>query len=300
VIVSIALQQLRCNTEQDSTRPYLWPLLLKLDDETRNTGLVTTGQFAPTPLGAQAVIKDGMRTGDTAAIPGIMAWFSAQFDPGETTRNLILVALLWDARDTPFSAVLAGYEAYVEAVRAAVQANLLALATAPDPQPVIAAIEDAVRKQVEDAITSHLSLLDKIEFKIGLEHPDQLIASRSTAFVIADANSSQAFTLSFGAGTQHDYQVDCRRVTTSDPCEAQLIRVESVRRDIENIEKAVKQLIAKGERKGVDKQIEALDAELQAKLRVLKTALADLGRCRTIHGLGDAGSGLNRPPARDG
>ena len=131
VIVSIELQQLRCRAESDSngSQPYLWVERLQVDDDTlSSTALVASVAWPPPPAGAQVVIHEGMRAGQSAPIPDLLARLGAQFRPGQRTRDLIIVAALWDRRDTPFSAVLAGYEAFLPEVRDAVAANVLALA----------------------------------------------------------------------------------------------------------------------------------------------------------------------------
>jgi hypothetical protein len=64
MIISITLDQLSCNTETEGggSHPYLWAVLLQVDDKTIASGaLVAEIAFAPSPTGAQIIIAEGMR-----------------------------------------------------------------------------------------------------------------------------------------------------------------------------------------------------------------------------------------------
>jgi hypothetical protein len=280
VIVSIGLEQLRCNAENHDAHPYLWVQLLQIDDDTLPG--VARVSFPPPPIGAQIVIKEGMRAGDSAPIPDPMARLGAQFRPGQRTRDLVLVAALWDQHDTPFAAMLAGYDAFLGAVGDAVAANLGALSTAVDRQPIIDAIKATASKQIHDAIANQVSWFEGL-----FETQDALIDSQFVLFELDEKGSSTAFTLAFGAATPHDYQVDCKRVVTADPCEAELIRIQAARETIANTRGALKQL---GEGNVADQKREELEAELEAQTGRLVQAEADLKHCRTITGAGGKGN----------
>jgi hypothetical protein len=241
--------------------------------------------FPPPPIGAQVVIKEGMRAGDSAPIPDPMARLGAQFRPGQSIRDLVLVAALWDRQETPFAAVLAGYNAFLGEVGDAVAAKLGDLKTATDQKPIIDAIKATVRKHIEDAITGQLSWFDKFEIAINVEHPDQLIDSQFVLFELDEKDSSAPFALAFGAGTARDYQVNCELIVTADPCEAELIRIQAAQQAIENTKGALKQL-GSAEGNAADKKRDQLEAELAAQTGRLAQAEADLSHCRTIHGAG--------------
>jgi hypothetical protein len=285
VIVSIGLEQLRCNAENHDAHPYLWVQLLQIDDDTTAVGGpgVALVAFPDPPIGAQVVIQEGMRAGDSAPIPDPMARLATGFRPGQGRRDLILVAVLWDRQDTPGAAVLAGYEAFLAGVRDAVAANLVALNTAPDRQPIIDAIKAAASKQIHDAIANQISWFEGL-----FETQDALIDSQFVLFEqIDEKDSSTAFTVAFGADTPHAYQVDCKRVVTADPCEAELIRIQAARETIANTRGALKQL---GEGNVADQKREELEAELEAQTGRLVQAEADLKHCRTITGAGGKGN----------
>jgi hypothetical protein len=292
MIAGINLQQLRCVAEEDSSRPYLWPLLLKIDDQVMQTLQLTRGEFASPPEGALALIKDGMRTGDTAPIPAVMSRFGARFEPHDSTKILVLVALLWNDRATPYSAVLAGYEAFLDATPSAVSENLLALKTATDRGPIIAAIKELVSERINAAITDQLDLLDDIDIK--LHGADELIDAQFQQIVLNGTDPSTAFTLSFAAGSQHEHQLDCLLRWTADPCEDELVRVRMARQAIADAQKAMNQLIATGENPGTEAKIEKLQAEIQDQQARLDAAQADLARCRTLTGFGGANTGWDQ------
>lgn len=48
----------------------------------------------------------------------------ARFRSGQNRNDLILVVILWDARDTPPGAVAAGYDAFLGEIRDAIADNL--------------------------------------------------------------------------------------------------------------------------------------------------------------------------------
>jgi hypothetical protein len=284
MITSITLDQLSCNTETEGggSRPYLWAVLLQVDDETIASGaLAARIGFAPSPIGAQIIIAEGMRAGGTAPVPAPQQRMAAQFDPGQQRRDLILITVLWDEHDLPFDDILAGYDAFLGTSRDAVAANLVALgSSSPDiQQAAIDAVTATVNQQVNDAIDGKLSLAFKLEVKVGLKTPDKVIDSAFAHFAVAEAASASTLSLAFGAGTGHDYQIDGTFTVTADPCEAELIRIRAAQQAIANTEGALKKLNGH-EGPGTEKQIELLEEELSAQQGRLAAAEADLSQCR--------------------
>jgi hypothetical protein len=284
MITSITLDQLSCNTETEGggSRPYLWAVLLQVDDQTIASGaLVARIGFAPSPTGAQIIIAEGMRAGGTAPVPAPQQRMAAQFDPGQQRRDLILITVLWDQHDLPFDAILAGYDAFLGTSRDAVAANLVALGSdSPEvQQAAIDAVTATVNQQVNDAIEGKLSLVDKLEIKAHLKTPDQVIDSAFAHFAVAEADSASTLSLSFGAGSGHDYRIDGTFTVTADPCEADLIRIRAAQQAIANTEGALKQLNGH-EGPAADKQRELLEEELSTQQSRLAAAEADLSQCR--------------------
>jgi hypothetical protein len=284
MITSITLDQLSCNTETEGggSHPYLWAVLLQVDDKTIASGaLVARIGFAPSPTGAQLIIAEGMRADGTAPVPAPQQRMAAQFDPGQEQRDLILITVLWDQHDFPFDAVLAGYDAFLGTSRDAVAANLADLgSSSPEiQQAAIDAVKATVNQQVDDAIEGKLSLLDKLEFKKHLKTQDKVIDSAFAHFAVAEADSTSTFSLPFAAGSGHDYRIDGTFTVIVDPCEAELIRVRAAQEAIANTQAAIKKLIGH-EGPSTDKQIELLEEELSTQKKLLAVAEADLSQCR--------------------
>jgi hypothetical protein len=284
MITSITLDQLSCDTETegDGSHPYLWAVLLQVDDATIASGaLVARIAFAPSPTGAQIIIADGMRTGDMAPVPAPQRRLAAQFNPGQRQRDLILITVLWDQHDIPFDAVLAGYDAFLGTSRDAVAANLLGLGSSSPvvQQAAVDAVTATINQQVSDAIEGKLSLVDKLEIKAHLKTPDTVIDSAFRHFALAEVDSASTLSLPFGAGSGHDYRIDGTFTVIVDPCEAELIRVRAAQQAIANTEGALKKLIGH-EGPGTEKQIELLEEELSTQKGRLAAAEADLSQCR--------------------
>src|SRR5512143_790286 len=110
----VTLETLRCtaliNTEK-RTEPYIWPALIRIDDNTlASSGLVSL--TAPILGNARVVIKDSMRAGESASIPGSVGILRARFEDNLAIHRLILVVALWENDETPESAMEAGFKAF--------------------------------------------------------------------------------------------------------------------------------------------------------------------------------------------
>jgi len=118
----VLLEQLHCikllNTES-RTEPYIWPALIRIDDNTIATPELVD-LFAPVIGNARVVIKDSMRAGQTASIPSSVGILRARFDDNLMTRRLILVVALLENDETPRSAMEAGFRAFNSELRAAI------------------------------------------------------------------------------------------------------------------------------------------------------------------------------------
>jgi len=285
MIVTIELQDLACTDQfrSEGCRPYLWGVLLQVDDDTLSSGaLVATVSFAPSPDGAFVPIASAMHAGDSAAIPGAVSRYGARFRSGQNRNDLILVVVLWDARDTPAGAVAAGYDAFIGEIRDAIADNLLDLSTANEDQVNVieAKINQRVHDKVESAIRGQLSDLQKIEVELGILTPDQPINSAFRHVSIQDAASTESFTLPFSDILNDDFALHALMTVTSDSCEDQLARVGSAQRAIENTRGALKQLRSKPESPKIEKEMEKLENELLVLQAKLAQAQHDLEQCR--------------------
>ena len=283
MIASIRLDNLHCIAESDEggSTPYLWFVLLLIDDDTIASGalVVETGFTA----GARMIIGRNVKTGDIVTIPAeIDRGYGARLRPGQTYRDLAVIAALWKQHDTPIDAMQAGYLTFLDGVRTAVAANLTELSSLDmsTRQSTIKKIQDALQPQIQGAIENALSTWDKLQIYVGLAQPDALIGSTSTSFTIEEQDSTPPpFALGFPTDAP-TYEISCRLRVVADPCEDQLVRVLALQQSIANTRGAMQELLSAPETSKTEKQLEALDAELADLQAQLDTAQADLATCR--------------------
>jgi hypothetical protein len=157
----ITLERLLCTRESDGTghsEPYVWPVLLFVDDNTLNTSNLV-GVTAPALGNARVVIKSDMRAGQTADIPTSVRTLRVRFEDGLSIRRMILAVALWEEDETPEKAMRAGYQAFSGELRAAVADNLFALSQATEEQTeeLTKTIKARVKGKVESAIKDGLT-----------------------------------------------------------------------------------------------------------------------------------------------
>lgn len=288
VFARVELHELRCNAVkgEDAASPYLWAVLLQVDDDTLAAGGAAVVAFVPVGEGGgRTVIADGIRDGGSAVIPSPFARFPTWFRPGLIQRDLIFVAVLWDQRDTPGAAVDAGYGAFLSETPIAISNKLFELsgATGEDRDSLIEEIKGDVASKVEAAIKSQLSILEEIGMWSHVEWADRLIAADFVLF--EQENVSKPFTLSFQTDPPDpdDYTIESELVVTIIPCEAELIRVESLQQNVFNTKAALRQLAHAhgGEPTPEDEQKAAqLEHELANEEAKLAAAQAALKKCR--------------------
>ena len=76
---------------------------------------------------ARVVIKEGMRAGQVADIPGSVGLLRVRLDDNQSVRQLILAVALWENDDTPERAMRDGYTAFSGELGLAIADNPLAL-----------------------------------------------------------------------------------------------------------------------------------------------------------------------------
>ena len=125
----IILERLRCIRESDGSghsEPYIWPVLVWIDDDTLATPALV-GVTSPALGNARVVIKEGIRAGQVADIPGSVGLLRVRLDDNQSVRQLILAVALWENDDTPERAMRDGYTAFSGELGLAIADNLLAL-----------------------------------------------------------------------------------------------------------------------------------------------------------------------------
>ena len=292
MLAYVELEQLRCDRQSDGddgSNPYLWVELLQIDDDTLSSADPVSAISPASPNSEEIVVMPNMHGGDAFGTPDEISHFATRFRSGLSRRELIVVAALWDQRDTPLDAVAAGYDAFLGQVHDSVADHLLELASSDQAtvDQAIAEVKSEVHDKVYDAIAEHLSTFDEVQIGLGLENPDRFIDSAFQSWSLAELTDTMGFTLPFkdgdAANPSDQYEVAGELLVQVDPCEDQLLAVDEEAQNIVQIEAAMKQLGQDhhGELTQADEEmLEQLEQELadaKAKLKGLEFALA---RCR--------------------
>jgi hypothetical protein len=182
----IILETLRCITLRNTesrTEPYIWPVLIRVDDNTLATPQLVS-LTAPVLGNARVVIKDSMRAGETADIPSSVGILRARFDDGLTMRRLILVVALLEEDETPQDAMEAGFQAFKSGLQDAIVENLFPLSTANEEEreQIIKEIRASVTSRVKSAIRNELSAWEKAKVLAGVLNLDDPIDSNFLSF----------------------------------------------------------------------------------------------------------------------
>jgi hypothetical protein len=245
----LILEQLRCIRESDGTghsEPYIWPVFILLDDATNATGHVHVA--APALGSARIIIKNDMRRGQTADIPGEVGILRFRVDDNQQLFQLILIVALWENDETPVKAMRAGFQAFVEGLRQAFDERLgfLVLANTPENlDPLIEDITTEVKAGVESAIRGALTGSQKFRVKIGTLNLDDFIDSSVRTI---DELQSKAIALSFRSGENPPSdrytitgRLQTRRVIV-DRCASLVQRVADAQAVVNGLEDEIKSL----------------------------------------------------------
>jgi hypothetical protein len=244
----IVLEHLRCFRESDGTgnsEPYIWPVLIWIDDDTLATPALV-GVTAPALGNARIVIKDDMKAGQVADIPNQVGVLRVRLDDNQSVRQLILTVALWENDETPEKAMRDGYQAFARELGLAIADNLLALnaaKTAEERKPIIEAIKKRVTAKVESAIRNGLTGSQKVQVFLGTLNLDDIISSDFKSFPQV---LSQPLSLAF-ASNGNRYTIDGRLRAVPvvvDPCAALVARVRDAQDNVNGIEAEIKSLQA--------------------------------------------------------
>lgn len=304
----VVLETLRCitlrNTEESRTEPYIWPALIRIDDNTLATPQLVR-LTAPVLSDARVVIKDSMRAGETASIPSSVGILRARFDDELTTRRLILVVALLEEDETPQDAMEAGFQAFKSGLQDAIgdPHNLLALSTANEEEreQIIKAIRASVTSRVESAIRNELSAWQKAKVLAGVLNLDDFIDTDFRSFG-ENGFASAPITMAFEAKHRilnsdivilKQYEIQGKlqmHPVVVGPCQAQVAAVKAAQALVNDIEAEISalraQLQGEGEEPPLPKsfiiaEIKRLrEEELKPAMEALKQARAALQLCR--------------------
>lgn len=318
----VLLNELRCIRESDGSggsEPYLWPVLIWIDDNTLATPELV-GATGPVIGSARVVIKSGMRAGETAAIPASVGVRRVRFEDDLATRRLILAVAMWEHDETPTAAMRDGFRAFQSELQEAIADNLFALASASGQalDDLIAAIEARVRDRVRAAIKDGLSWWQKARVVAGTLNLDDIVGSQ---FVSFETLAAGPLNLTFRSGDDNEYRVEGNlrvQPVVVDPCQAQIDAVREAQRGVDAVDASIRSLQEElgsappGMKPGLIALIRKMQEEdLPGAMVALEAANQALQRCRIrTMGLprdairdmvvaGDTGSGDNGAPARD-
>ena len=252
----VLLEKLRClkliNTET-RTEPYIWPVLIRIDDNTLNTPELVAMQ-TPVLGNARVVIKDSMRAGETASIPASVGILRTRFEDNLVTHRLLLVVGLLENDETPESAMEAGFKAFNSELQAAIAENLFALAGADEEETkaIVKEISKRVEGRVRSAIENGLSAYEKAKVFAGILNLDDFNGSDFKSFG-EDSLDPATFTLQFEASgkilgrfeTLSQYEIQGQlqlRPVVIDRCQAQVNAVNTAQAVVNSIEAEIRSL----------------------------------------------------------
>lgn len=234
--LELRLDRLECFTQQDASggsEPYLWPMLLWVTDATIGTTTPVRSNHPHTP---RTVLGQSVKAGASLTVPVAAGTIRTQLAAGDTLRKAIAVVSLLENDETPHHVVVAAYNAYVEALPAAVAAHLLELAS--DDQTVVDEATAAVTSEVEAAVKSagsdEMTRWEKFKVGIGSLNLDDQVGS---AFEGATSTEdlSLTFTQTEGSGSSarvtQDWRLSGALVVDHriDLCASQVLAVNQAR-----------------------------------------------------------------------
>jgi hypothetical protein len=303
----VTLDRLDCFAEHDESghsEPYIWPLLLRIDDHTLATPALI-GSLGLADEFARVVVKSEMKRGDSAPIPAGQRGFSLRFDDNLGMNHVIVVVVLMEQDDLPDRAATAGYIALrTELPRALADLELL-LRLASDDAAVHDAAVQAVVAQVtplvKTAISDKLSATEKLKLLLGLLDLDDQLAVAVVRFdrLLGDAGATldQVFTMRFvrrnsssEASITDLYRLQGRfqtRRVTADRCQPLLDRVRAAQQQVDAFLAEIAEL--KNEFKGPELKalIDCIQRDdLDPATAALDAAKRALAQCRARSSLG--------------
>jgi hypothetical protein len=282
----VVLQSLQCISLSDTNgrAPYIWPVLLWIDDNTLQTPDLV-GVFEGL---CSVVITNDMHVGDTVDIPYPVSTLAARFEDHLSVRRLILVVALWEKHDTPDPALFAGCGAFSSELRAAIAENLFGLNDNDDShrQQILSDIKRRVHDRVYSAISHGLTTQQKIAVFLGTLHLDDARGSDFNFFPDATPTS---FSLTLADDSSNTYAIQGAlqvRPVKVDPCQAQVDRVNAAQNRVNGLNDQKTSLQTQldhaggGQKAGILAEMKQVDDELVVAQADLNDAIQALQACR--------------------
>jgi hypothetical protein len=305
----VVLERLSCFREGDASghsEPYIWPALVWIDDLTLATP-EQLGVAGPVLGNARVVLQGDMRAGQSADIPDSVGVLRVRLEDNVSIRVLALVVALLEEDETPKPAMEASFLAFGSELRAAVAANLPALAAArsqSEVDEIIDAIKRRVRAAVRAATGNALTGWQKTRVFLGTLNLDDPVGEAFRAFPPLapgkplpgpDKLRPENFSLSLGAPDADNYAIEGQLLTRPvkvDLCHSQAQDVQRAQALVEGIEAEIHALQADlhGGDPGLPKayltaEIRRLQQEeLPSAIAALEEAQRALQACRKRRG----------------
>jgi hypothetical protein len=218
----MTLQDLKC-IQQDrgsgGSYPFIWPTMVAINTSTAN--VIVVGSEAPSL--ARVIVANGMKSGDTAAIPSTVGVVTRRFDEDLSNFKILAIVALLEKRDLSDDEILGGFTVFPGALQDAIDANLGGLAST-DPmvfQNAINAITSNVHDQVMNGVKARMSDPEKAEYCAGQFIPDSVIDTAHAEVSISDLT----FQLTFGntpGNESNNYTIDAAAQFKTVTCEDEL------------------------------------------------------------------------------
>jgi len=162
--VTLRLTELRCITQSESggSEPYLWVTYFAVGAQPLPFQQGPVATITPAYDAFRADFPDNVEAGQVMIIPPFLA--TASFDMDLDAEHLLVgcIAVLMEEDDTPDSSIILGRIAYSKEIdkqlNDLVHKRLVAGDSSPLKDEELAAIKDAVKTKVEDAVGSNQSL----------------------------------------------------------------------------------------------------------------------------------------------
>jgi hypothetical protein len=292
--VTLVLQELHCVKEsEDGSEPYIWPILLWIDDTTLlNQGDEVLGVRGPGLGDARVVLKQSMKAGESAPIPFPLGTLGVRFEEVSTTTYVLLVVALFDQDETPQAAMWAGCKAFSHELRAAIVQRLLALRAAiaqgdeVELERLKAEIKAQVKAATESATWNALTGWQKTRVVIGTLNLDDYVAF---AFYAGTATRTDLGLVLRTDNGSEEYRIDgsiAVQPTAVDLCQAQADAVKEAQDLVDGLQGQKTAAQARlhdappNQKASIVAEIARLSQDLDAASTALEEARRALKRCR--------------------
>lgn len=209
--VVVTLREIQCRNSGDlsrNTNPYIWPMLLWVDNKVNAT-------CAP-PESFRTNLGSGMTRGKTGAIPPEVGVLRGRID-GDL-RAMFLVVPLLERSHSSDDMMRAAFAAYCAELPQAVSDNLAKLNDPATQGEAIRAITERVKKKAADAAAGKLGLVGDIAHLLGIADDDSILDFTTAQLNAAEQlNRPRPVFLGFAGTELLSYTDDGTPGNVSDP-----------------------------------------------------------------------------------